>query len=125
MIGDNIRKALEIKGITSNELAKKIDVSATYISYLLNNKRNAGIKTLEKIAKVLGCKVSDLFDGKEVSTGGETEEDKDLNSFAQALIKQLLAEKIISDPENIPSEITDMIIAALKLDIKRGTKHKE
>ena len=119
MIGDNIRKALEIKGITSNELAKKIDVSATYISYLLNNKRNAGVETLEKIAKVLGCKVSDLFDG------GETEEDKDLNSVTQALVKQLLAEKIISDPENIPSEIIDMIIAALKLDIKRGTKHKE
>ena len=124
MIGNNIRKALEIKGITSNELAKKIDVSATYISYLLNNKRNASVETLEKIAEVLGLKVSDLFGYKEVSNvvTATNEEDKDFDSFTQALVKQLLAEKIISDPENIPSEITDMIIAALKLDIKRGTK---
>lgn len=97
MIGNNIRKALEIKGITSNELAKKINVSATYISYLLNNKRNASVETLEKIAKVLGCKVSDLFDDKEVSNGGEKEEViglardmNDLNDSDQEILKTLI-----------------------------------
>lgn len=62
MIGDNIRKALESKGITSNELAKRIGVSVPYISYLLNNKRNASIETLEKIAMVLEVNVSDFFE---------------------------------------------------------------
>lgn len=62
MIGDNIRKALERKGLTSNELAEKIGVTATYVSYLLNNKRNASIEVLEKIAEVLEVSVSSFFD---------------------------------------------------------------
>lgn len=62
MIGENIRKAMENKGMTSVDLAKAIGVTPTYISYLLNNKRTASVELLSKIAHVLNVKVSDFFE---------------------------------------------------------------
>lgn len=50
------------KGISQEELAKKSGVSRSIIS-ALENKRVSCIttKTMEAIAKALGCKTSDIF----------------------------------------------------------------
>lgn len=50
------------KGITSKELAQKVKVSPTHISYIINNKRVPSIDLLEKIAAVLEVSVNDFFD---------------------------------------------------------------
>lgn len=44
--------------------------------------------------------------------------------FAERLVASLINEDMIDDIENIPSNITDMIISALKADLakKKGTK---
>jgi len=48
--------------------------------------------------------------------------ENEVKSFTVKLVQQLLDDKIIDDANTIPQEIIDMIIAALKLDIKNSTK---
>ncbi|MBU3126781.1 helix-turn-helix domain-containing protein [Clostridium tagluense] len=94
MIGDNIRKALEKKGITSNVLAERIGVSATYISYLLNNKRTASLETLQKIAEALNVSLSDLtvdidFEIQQTTTVNESESTYGIDEDMKAIIEAL------------------------------------
>lgn len=55
MIGDNIRKILKEKRMSSRELAKKIGISETHMSYLLNGKRKPSFELLDElvVSKVL------------------------------------------------------------------------
>ena len=55
-----IRETLKEKGISVKELAQKMDVTPSAISQLLANP-NPSILQLEKIAKVIGVDVMDLF----------------------------------------------------------------
>lgn len=55
-----IRETLKEKGISVKELAQKMDVTSSAISQLLANP-NPSILQLEKIAKVIGVDVMDLF----------------------------------------------------------------
>ena len=48
--------------------------------------------------------------------------DQDTKNFTNKLVNELLKQGMITDIENIPSEITDMLIAALKTDLKRIKK---
>jgi len=58
-----IKELREKAGIGLNELARRSDVAAGYISDLETGKKtNIGIVTLCKIANVLDVDVSDLFD---------------------------------------------------------------
>lgn len=62
MLHENIKMLMKNKGITSKELAQKVKVSPTHISYIINNKRVPSIDLLEKIAAVLEVSVNDCFD---------------------------------------------------------------
>jgi len=65
MLGDNIRKIREAKQMGLNELAKKADVSSSYLSSLERGvKNNPSIDMLEKIAKPLEISVNQLFDNE-------------------------------------------------------------
>lgn len=48
-------------GLTQETLAKKMGVSRVWVSGVINGKTNPTIKTLEKFADALGCKVKDLL----------------------------------------------------------------
>ncbi|MCP3967168.1 MAG: helix-turn-helix transcriptional regulator [Lentisphaerae bacterium] len=49
------------KGLTQEELAKEINVSRVNLSYYENGQTMPRKKVLDKIAKVLNCKVADLI----------------------------------------------------------------
>lgn len=51
--GDNLRRALKRKRMTSKELAKLLDVSPVYISYLLTNRRTPSYGLIQKMGVVL------------------------------------------------------------------------
>ncbi|GMQ62448.1 helix-turn-helix domain-containing protein [Vallitalea maricola] len=56
-----IREIREIKNYNKSQLAKKAGISKATISKLENYKESPTIETLEKIAKALDVKVSDLL----------------------------------------------------------------
>lgn len=63
MLGDNIKKIMESKNISSKELASKAKITQTYLSYILNNKRkNPSMEVLNKIASILEVSVNLFFD---------------------------------------------------------------
>lgn len=58
----NIQKLRKQKSISQVDMAERIGVSPTYIGFIEQGVRNPSIKTLDKIARVLGVKMSELLD---------------------------------------------------------------
>lgn len=61
-LGERVKRLRKQKGLTQEQLADKIRVSSTYIGFIEQGLRNPSINTADKIARVLGVKLSDLFD---------------------------------------------------------------
>jgi len=60
-LGKHIQKIRQAKDITQEELAEKIGVTQTWITYIETGRNKPNLKMLEKIAKALGVKVKDLI----------------------------------------------------------------
>ena len=59
---NRVKKEREIQGMSQEQLSNKAEVSRTIISELENGKTDVITNvTLEKIAKALGKKVTDIF----------------------------------------------------------------
>ena len=59
--GNSIRKLRANKNLTQRELAKRAGLDVTYISGIERGCRNLSLKSLEKVAKGLGCPISKTF----------------------------------------------------------------
>lgn len=57
----NIRRLRRRAGLTQEQLADKTSLSTTYIGYLEIGQKKPSLKTLNKLANVLGVKVKDLI----------------------------------------------------------------
>jgi transcriptional regulator with XRE-family HTH domain len=61
-LGRRVQEARQKKNISQVELAEEIGVTPTYVGFIEQGVRNPSIATLDKIARALGIKMSDLFD---------------------------------------------------------------
>lgn len=61
-IGEIIRQERIRKNLKQYELAEKAGISNTYLSDMENGRTTPSIKTLKKLAKVLGIECSKLLD---------------------------------------------------------------
>ena len=61
-LGKKVQKLRQKKDISQVKMAEMIGVSPTYIGFIEQGVRNPSIATLDKIARVLGVKLSELFD---------------------------------------------------------------
>jgi transcriptional regulator with XRE-family HTH domain len=58
-------KEIRIKiGISQEELSFRSELHRTYISSIELGKRNVSLVNIEKLAKALGCEISDFFNDK-------------------------------------------------------------
>lgn len=64
MIVNNIEKVRKEKGYTIRQLAYKTGISKSAIFRLENNQTKLDLERLEKLAKALRCKITDLFDSE-------------------------------------------------------------
>jgi transcriptional regulator with XRE-family HTH domain len=60
IVGANIRKAREARGLPQDELAHLAEVHTTYLSGVENGHRNITMNVLERLAAALGVAESDL-----------------------------------------------------------------
>ena len=60
-LGRKIKELRENKDITQLEMAEMIGVSSTYVGFIEQGVRNPSVATLDKIARVLNVKLSELF----------------------------------------------------------------
>jgi len=56
----NIKKLRQKLGLTQKELAEKAGLSVSYLTDIENGRERPAIKTLARIAKVLGVSINDL-----------------------------------------------------------------
>ncbi len=60
--GKRVKKLRLEKGLSQEALAHDSDLDRTYIPSIEKGERNVSITVVEKIAKALNVKISDLFD---------------------------------------------------------------
>ncbi len=65
-IGDKIREARKAAGLTQVELAKKTNLSRSYIGDIEKNRYNPSVTTLQLIATATGTTTAFLLDGAEM-----------------------------------------------------------
>ena len=61
--GANVRRLRLKKGLSRAALARKAGISANYVGTLERGCQNPSLKTLEKIAKGLGCSMAETCKG--------------------------------------------------------------
>ena len=61
--GANVRRIRLKKGLSQSALARQSGLSANYIGTLERGCQNPSLKTLEKLAKGLGCSMSETCRG--------------------------------------------------------------
>ena len=62
LVGKNVAKYRKLKGLTQERLAQDADVTEEYISQIENQKRNPSVGLLERLCKVLGIDIVNLFE---------------------------------------------------------------
>jgi transcriptional regulator with XRE-family HTH domain len=60
-VGERLRSLRKAKGLTTTEIAKKVNVSQSYISRFENNRAVPDVDMLEKICSALSISLSDFF----------------------------------------------------------------
>lgn len=60
-LGKKIQKLRRNTDLTQEDLADKIGISRAYMGFIEQGRYSASLEVLEKIAKVLRVKMSDLF----------------------------------------------------------------
>jgi transcriptional regulator with XRE-family HTH domain len=61
MIGDNIKKIMEIRNLKSKDICKAGNFKPAHFSKILNNKINPSNEVLVKLADVLICSTDELL----------------------------------------------------------------
>ena len=60
-VGQRIKTLRKIKGLSQEKLALKADIDRTYLAGVEQGKRNASLKSLEKIIIALDITVEEFF----------------------------------------------------------------
>ncbi len=60
-LGKKIQKLRKAKGLTQEEMAEKINISRTHMGHIEQGRKAPSLKVMNKMAKLLGVKVQDLF----------------------------------------------------------------
>lgn len=61
-IGNRVKKLRRERNLTQEELAEKVRVTGSYIGFIEQGLRHPSLETADKIARVLGVKLSELFE---------------------------------------------------------------
>lgn len=60
-LGKKIQKLRKALGYTQEELAEKLNISRTHMGHIEQARKAPSLKLMDKLAKVLKVKLSDLF----------------------------------------------------------------
>ncbi len=60
--GENVRRKRRLRDFTQEQLAEKLDVHRTYMSFIERGLRNPSLLMLFKISRALKIKLPELFD---------------------------------------------------------------
>lgn len=107
-IGKSIKRIREAKKLSQKEVITAIGMGAAQYSRIEGNKTDPSINTLERIAKALGVKLSELFVAEE--------ELPEVNSLDKTLMEKVrLIESLPEEEKNTIYTILDAFVGKKKL----------
>lgn len=95
-LGERIRTIRESRGISLRKLAREINVSASFVSQVEQNKANPSVDSLQKIAGVLGVSTSYILQEDTATTSVSPIEirTKNKNEFNESLLERVLLKNL-------------------------------
>lgn len=107
-LGEQIKKIRLAKGLSQKEVVIAADIEKAQFSRIENDKTDPSYSTIEKIAKAMGCTLSELF-----HTGNEV---KDIHSMDKSLMeKVVILENLDEDEKKGLYSIIDGLATKQKL----------
>jgi transcriptional regulator with XRE-family HTH domain len=109
-LGEQIKKIRLAKGLSQKEVVLGANIEKAQFSRIENNKTDPSFSTIEKIAKSMGCTMSELF-----SNG---EDLKDINSFSKSILEKVtILEHLEEDEKKGIYSIIDGLATKQKLKL--------
>lgn len=108
MLGGKIKELRTKNNRTQGELAEYCGISQKAVSRWEVGSAEPSQESLRKIAEFFGITIGELF-------GDEVVKEYDP---VRELLDRLVAQKIITDPDNIPESVAKMIIDAVRMDMR-------
>lgn len=109
-VGQNIRKIRELKGLSQEFMASKLDISQSAYSDLENNKTQLSTERLSKVAHLLDVSINDVinFSDKNVFKNTFNENSKGFFNVEQVILESFDNERIAykDQIEHLKNEIT-------------------
>jgi len=122
MVSKRIREIRVAMGLSVRKLAIMSGISSTTISDIENAKTNPSVITLQKIATAIDVDPDIFFQSEPfVHKKNKLIISNDTRKFADELIQELIKNNIIKDPDNISPEMVDLIMSAVKKDLKQNS----
>lgn len=119
ILGMNIKRIREEKGISAYKLAKEANISSATISQIESgNRQSLNSNTVEKIANVLGVGVDELF---------STESNKEyiVTDIEQAMRLMLSSDELVLDDNELTEMEKEQIQSALDITFRSIRKQRE
>ncbi|MBE6044101.1 MAG: helix-turn-helix transcriptional regulator [Clostridium thermopalmarium] len=119
ILGMNIKRIREEKGISAYKLAKEANISSATISQIESgNRQSLNSNTVEKIANVLGVGVDELF---------STELNKEyiVTDIEQAMRFMLSSDELVLDDNELTEMEKEQIQSALDITFRSIRKQRE
>ncbi len=108
IIGTKIRKVREAKKLSQKEVALMLEMDQSQYSKIEKGKTDPTTTTLEKIARVLGVELADLFASDEIF--------RDVNSVDKSLMEKIrLIEQLDDKERNSIFTLIDSLITKKRL----------
>lgn len=124
MVGDNLRNIMMENKIPAKELAAKLGISPTHLSYVINNKRNPSLELMENIANILGVTMSELLKDNDVESLKEKmpqpslspKEERDIARDLEKMLSNLESREAMSfyDGEPLDEESKELLRISLE-----------
>jgi transcriptional regulator with XRE-family HTH domain len=109
-LGEQIKRVRLTKGLSQKEVVMAANIEKAQYSRIENDKTDPSYTTIEKIAKAMGCSLSELF-----NTG---EDIKDIHSIDKSLIEKVnILENLDEEEKKSIYSIIDGLATKQKLKL--------
>ena len=122
--GNRLKTLRTEAGLTGTELGTQYNLTKSAISSYERRFREPSQELLKQLSKQFGVSIDYLVGNSDIRNPIEDTKNE-VHGFTIDLVKQLLESGIIDDPDNIDSNIVDMVISALKADLKNKEDKKK
>lgn len=119
--GPRLKMLRKEKGLTGTEFGKLFNFSRSGVSNWEARTREPSQAVLKEIADYFEVSVDYLIGVSDVRSPNIIA-NEDVKGFTAKLVEQLIKEKMIKDIDHIPDDIVNMVISALKYDLRQNKK---